>query len=56
MTNAQLYIAVGLPALAILTSLAINLWVLSGLRADIREIRADIKSVLQRLTQVEARR
>jgi hypothetical protein len=43
MTNTQLYLAIGLPTLAILTSLAINLFLVSGIREDIREIRSDIK-------------
>jgi len=43
MTNVQLYLAIGLPTLAILTSLAVNLWLISGIREDIREIRSDVK-------------
>jgi hypothetical protein len=43
MSNVQLYLAVGLPTLAILCSLAVNLWLISGVREDIREIRADVK-------------
>ena len=43
MTNAQLYLAIGLPILAILTSLAVNLFMITGIREDIRELRADMK-------------
>jgi len=43
MPNTQLYLAVGLPTLAILCSLAVNLWLISGVREDIREIRNDVK-------------
>lgn len=54
MTNEQLYIAVGLPIFAIITSLILSMFQLSGareefrtglheIREDIREIRADIK-------------
>ena len=43
MTNAQLYLAIGLPIHAILTSLAVNLFMITGIREDIRELRADMK-------------
>jgi hypothetical protein len=39
----QLYIAVGLPTIAVLTSLVISLVQISAIREDIREIRSDIK-------------
>ena len=43
MTNLQLYIAIGLPTLAVLASLTVSLIQISGIRDDIREIRSDIK-------------
>lgn len=43
MTNTQLWIAVGLPIIAILTSLVISLLQISGIREDIRELRSDMK-------------
>ena len=43
MTNLQLYIAIGLPALAVLASLTVSLVQISGIRDDIREIRDDLK-------------
>lgn len=43
MTNLQLWIAVGLPIIAILTSLVISLLQISGMREDIRELRSDMK-------------
>jgi hypothetical protein len=43
MTNLQLWIAVGLPIIAVLASLTISLFQISGIREDIREIRGDIK-------------
>jgi hypothetical protein len=43
MNNIQLYIAIGLPTLTILTALVINLVQISGIRDDIREIRSDVK-------------
>ena len=54
MTDAQLYIAIGLPMIAVLASLTISLVQISGIREemranmqaireDVREIRPDIK-------------
>lgn len=43
MTNLQLYLAIGLPILAVVTSLIVSLVQISGIREDIREIRNDIK-------------
>jgi hypothetical protein len=43
MSNIQLWIAVGLPIIAVLTALVISLFQISGIREDIREIRGDIK-------------
>ena len=43
MTSVQLYIAIGLPTIAVLASLTISLVQISGIRDDLREIRAYIK-------------
>jgi hypothetical protein len=50
MTNDQLYFAIGLPIFAIVASLILNIVQVAGIRreldairADIREIRSDIK-------------
>ena len=43
LTNVQLYLAVGLPVLAVITSLIISLVQISGIREDIRELRGDMK-------------
>ena len=43
MTDTQLYLAVGLPILAVLTSLAISLFQISGIKDDIREIRREAR-------------
>jgi hypothetical protein len=42
-TDTQLYIAIGLPTLAVVTSLIVSLVQISGIREDIREIRNDMK-------------
>jgi hypothetical protein len=41
--NLQLYIAIGLPTIAVLASLTVSLIQVSAIREDIREIRSDIK-------------
>jgi hypothetical protein len=43
MTNLQLYIAIGLPVIAVLASMTVSLFQISGIREDIREMRGDIK-------------
>jgi hypothetical protein len=48
MTNTQLYFAIGLPCLTIIVSLILSLFQMSGVREDIREIRADIKNIEKR--------
>ena len=45
MSNLQLYIAVGLPIIAIITSLVISLAQISGIREEIREIRQNIREI-----------
>jgi hypothetical protein len=39
----QLYVAIGLPVIAVLTSLTVSLVQISAIREDLREIRSDIK-------------
>ncbi len=43
MTNTQLYLAIALPVFTIIASLILSMFQMSGMREDIREIRADIK-------------
>ena len=43
MTNVQLYLAIGLPILAVLASLVVSLVQVSGIREDIREIRREAR-------------
>jgi hypothetical protein len=49
MTNEQLYFAIGLPCLTVIASLIISLFQVSGVRADMREIRADLKNIVAKL-------
>jgi septal ring factor EnvC (AmiA/AmiB activator) len=62
----QLYLAVGLPAIAVLASLTVSLLQISAIRqemsenlreirADIREIRADIKVIAGKLVELDNR-
>jgi DNA-directed RNA polymerase alpha subunit len=49
MTDTQLYLAIGLPCLTVMASLVISLFQISGMREDVREIRADLKSIVAKL-------
>jgi hypothetical protein len=49
MTDTQLYFAIGLPCLTIITSLIISLFQMSGVRDDIRELRSDSKNIMGKL-------
>lgn len=61
MTNLQLYIAIGLPVIAVLASMTVSLLQISGIREeikgireDIREIRADIKLLTGKVYELMA--
>jgi hypothetical protein len=43
MTDTQLYLALGLPIVAILTSLTISMLQVSGIRGDMRGMRAEFR-------------
>jgi hypothetical protein len=53
MTDLQLYFAIGLPTLAVITSLIISLFQISGLREGIREIRAGMKLITGKLAELD---
>ena len=55
MTNAQLYLAIGLPCLTVMTVLVISLLQISGIRADMRAIRDDIRSVTGKVAEMAER-
>ena len=55
MTDTQLYIAIGLPTVAVLTSLVVSLFQISGIREDIREIRADMKLLTGKVYEMMAK-
>jgi hypothetical protein len=45
----QLYLAVGLPTIAVLASLTVSLVQISGIREDMREMRRDLSSKIDGL-------
>lgn len=55
MNDFQLYLAVGLPTIAVLASLTVSLIQISGIREDIHEIRADIKLITGSLLEIDNR-
>jgi len=54
MTNTQIYLAIGLPCLTVITSLIIALIQISGIREDIREVRADMKLLTGKVYELMA--
>jgi hypothetical protein len=42
MTNVQLYLAIGLPTIAVLASMVVSLVQISGIREDMRELRREL--------------
>ncbi len=42
-TNSQLYLAVGLPTLAVITSLILSFLQVSGIREEMKNLREDMK-------------
>ena len=49
MTDTQLHLAIVLPCLTVMASLVISLFQISGMREGVREIRADLKSIVAKL-------
>jgi hypothetical protein len=47
MTDTQLYLALGLPIIAILTSLTISMLQVSGIRGEMRGLRTDFREDMQ---------
>ncbi len=52
--NLQLYIALGLPTIAVLTSLGINLFAISGIRSEIDGIRREVDSIRREIDNIRA--
>lgn len=49
MTDTQLYLALGIPILAILTSLTVSMVQVSGIREDMRQMRTEFHGDLRDL-------
>jgi hypothetical protein len=45
MTDLQLYLAIGLPTVAVLTSLTVSLVQISNIRGDIESLRTDMREI-----------
>ena len=45
MTDLQLYLATGLPTVAVLTSLTVSLVQISNIRGDIESLRTDMREI-----------
>jgi hypothetical protein len=55
MTNAQLYFAIGLPCVTIISSLIISLVHVSSIHKDIREIRDKVKLLAAKFADLSTR-
>ena len=55
MTNLQLYLAIGLPTIAVLSSMVVSLVQISAIREDIREIRNDMKLITGKVYELMAK-
>jgi len=45
MTDVQLYLAIGLPMIAVLTSLTVSLVQISNVRSDVESLRVEIRGI-----------
>jgi hypothetical protein len=43
--NLQLYIAIGLPTIAVISSLVISLVQISAIREDVKDLRTDMREI-----------
>jgi hypothetical protein len=56
MSNMQLYIAIGLPVIAVLASMTVSLVQISAIREDVREIRSGIKLLTGKVYELMAQK
>lgn len=54
MNDLQLYLAVGVPTIAVLASMTLSLVQISAIREDIREVRADMREIRADMRDVRA--
>jgi hypothetical protein len=55
LTDLQLYLAIGLPMIAVLSSMVVSIFRISAVRDDIREIRTDIKIMTGKIADIDNR-
>jgi hypothetical protein len=55
MNDLQLYIAIGLPTIAVLASLVVSLFQISAVREDVGEVRMDVKLLTGKVADVDNR-
>jgi len=55
MSDLQLYIAIGLPTVAVLASMTVSLIQISAIREDIREIRNRLEVITSKLADLDTR-
>lgn len=54
MTDVQLYFAIGLPIIAVLTSLTVSLVQISNVRGDVESLRAEIRGVREDMREIRS--
>ncbi|MGI8990224.1 MAG: hypothetical protein ACR2I2_11665 [Bryobacteraceae bacterium] len=54
MNNLQLYLAIGLPTIAVLASMTVSLVQISAIRDDIKEVRADMRQIRGELGDIRS--
>jgi hypothetical protein len=55
MNTLELYIAIGLPTIAVLASLVVSLFQISAVREDVREVRVYVKLLTGKVADVDNR-
>lgn len=55
MNNLQLYLAIGIPSMVVLSSMVVSLFTISGVREDVREIRSDLKIITGKIADIDTR-
>ncbi len=55
MNNLQLYLAIGIPSVVVLSSMVVSLFTISGVREDVREIRSDLRIITGKIADIDTR-
>ncbi len=54
MNNVRLYLAIGLPTIAVLASMTVSLVQISAIRDDIKEVRVDMRQIRGELGDIRS--